>query len=253
MDLQAPSDLTQTMQRLLSDLQQRGQVALFPHTWSLHFIYLPQRLFFNPHQPAIISPLLHDDKSDDFRAKVAFERLAVLGGRVRDSMEASISRPVSYAAQYLVEAECRHYLAWAFSSLYRMDPRMARRIVIVTARTRADPHEDCAMRCEEVLMRIKQEVQEQEQERESEDEEEGTCFGIAISGPIVALVALNCGQHAAPVRTLHVCDFSDPDGDVWEAIALALHIIHARNDHYRQIQRLQTDSLQDQYANIHIR
>lgn len=109
---------------------------------------------------------------------------------------------------------------------------MARRIVIVTARTRADPHEDCAMRCEEVLMRIKQEVQEQEQERESEDEEEGTCFGIAISGPIVALVALNCGQHAAPVRTLHVCDFSDPDGDVWEAIALALHIIHARNDHY---------------------
>jgi hypothetical protein len=58
-----------------------------------------------------------------------------------------------------------------------------------------------------------------------------TVFGLAICGPRLAIVALSAADPIkGPVRTLAVCDFTESDQDLWNAVAIAMVCLAARDE-----------------------
>ena len=71
-----------------------------------------------------------------------------------------------------------------------------------------------------------------EKEKEKKDEFEHelpTLYGIVIAHSIVSLVTLNAAEPDKPVRSIALFDLSDDDHDVWNAFAIAIVVILARN------------------------
>jgi hypothetical protein len=71
-----------------------------------------------------------------------------------------------------------------------------------------------------------------------------TIYGIAVAGAVVALLSLDAhvGDDAAP-RTMIILDFSDITLDFWNAIAVALLVIAAREDELERHEFYQTNDL----------
>ena len=58
-----------------------------------------------------------------------------------------------------------------------------------------------------------------------------TVYGLAICGPRIAVVALSAADPTdGAVRTLVVCDFTDAGQDLWNAVAVAMVCIAARDE-----------------------
>jgi hypothetical protein len=58
-----------------------------------------------------------------------------------------------------------------------------------------------------------------------------TVYGLAICGPRIAIVALSAADpKKGPVRTLVVCDFTDSGQDLWNAVAVAMVCLAARDE-----------------------
>jgi hypothetical protein len=58
-----------------------------------------------------------------------------------------------------------------------------------------------------------------------------TVYGLAICGPRVAIVALSSAEPVeGAVRTLVVCDFTDAGQDLWNAVAVAMVALAARDE-----------------------
>ena len=58
-----------------------------------------------------------------------------------------------------------------------------------------------------------------------------TCYGLAICGPRIAVVALSAADPVeGAVRTLVVCDFTDAGQDLWNAVAVAMVCLAARDE-----------------------
>ena len=58
-----------------------------------------------------------------------------------------------------------------------------------------------------------------------------TVFGLAICGPRLAIVALSAADPTdGLVRTLAVCDFTERDQDLWNAVAIAMVCLAARDE-----------------------
>ena len=75
-----------------------------------------------------------------------------------------------------------------------------------------------------------------------------TVYGLAICGPRIAIVALSSADpNDGAVRTLCVCDFTDASQDLWNAVAVAMVCLAARdearersslNDYEEEVRRL---------------
>jgi hypothetical protein len=58
-----------------------------------------------------------------------------------------------------------------------------------------------------------------------------TVYGLAICGPRIAVVALSAADpDDGVVRTLAVCDFTDSGQDLWNAVAVAMVCLAARDE-----------------------
>jgi hypothetical protein len=58
-----------------------------------------------------------------------------------------------------------------------------------------------------------------------------TVYGLAICGPRIAIVALSCADPVGGiVRTLVVCDYTDAGQDLWNAVAVAMVCLAARDE-----------------------
>lgn len=58
-----------------------------------------------------------------------------------------------------------------------------------------------------------------------------TVYGLAICGPRIAIVALSSADPKnGVVRTLVVCDFTDAGQDLWNAVAVAMVSLAARDE-----------------------
>jgi hypothetical protein len=58
-----------------------------------------------------------------------------------------------------------------------------------------------------------------------------TVYGLAICGPRIAVVALSSADPKnGVVRTLVVCDFTDAGQDLWNAVAIAMVCLAARDE-----------------------
>jgi hypothetical protein len=75
-----------------------------------------------------------------------------------------------------------------------------------------------------------------------------TVYGLAICGPRIAIVALSSADPKdGVVRTLSVCDLTDAGQDLWNAVAVAMVCLAARdeareraglNDYEEEVRRL---------------
>ena len=58
-----------------------------------------------------------------------------------------------------------------------------------------------------------------------------TVYGLAICGPRIAIVSLSSSDpEKGSVRTLSVCDFTDASQDLWNAVAIAMVCLAARDE-----------------------
>ena len=58
-----------------------------------------------------------------------------------------------------------------------------------------------------------------------------TVYGLAICGPRIAVIALSAANpRDGAVRTLVVCDFTDAGQDLWNAVAVAMVCLAARDE-----------------------
>ena len=56
-------------------------------------------------------------------------------------------------------------------------------------------------------------------------------YGLAICGPRIAVVSLSAADPInGAVRTLVVCDFTDAGQDLWNAVAIAMVCLAARDE-----------------------
>jgi len=71
-----------------------------------------------------------------------------------------------------------------------------------------------------------------DKEKGKEDEFEHdlpTLYGLVIAHTIVAVVTLNATQPDKPVRSIALFDLGDDEQDVWNAFAIAIVVVLARN------------------------
>ena len=58
-----------------------------------------------------------------------------------------------------------------------------------------------------------------------------TVYGLAICGPRIAIVSLSAADpKKGPIRTLVICDLTDPGQDLWNAAAVAMVCLAARDE-----------------------
>lgn len=88
---------------LHSRLGELGKFAAFPATWALDFISLPDELFVEPEEQALICSM-HPHKQA--KAILAFDALMQLGGRIRDKFTAGI-KPEAFVKKAL-----KRYVDW---------------------------------------------------------------------------------------------------------------------------------------------
>ena len=84
-------------------LGELGKFAAFPASWALDFISLPDELFVEPDEEALICSM-HPKKQA--KAILAFDALMQLGGRIRDKIRANL-KPEAY-----VKTALKRYVEW---------------------------------------------------------------------------------------------------------------------------------------------
>ena len=94
---------------------------------------------------------------------------------------------------------------------------------------------------EESKCKVKSEEEEEaeDEEEEADENEEATgkdylhslptLYGLVIAHTVVALVTYDCSVEGRPLRNLALFDFGDDEQDVWNAFAVAMIVIWARN------------------------
>ena len=89
---------------LFTRVRRRGTYPVFPPNWMLDFSNLPDELFVQPGEEAIVGAL---NKSGEVKAILAFDNLMQLGGRVRDKMESG------GRVEPFIKKEITRYIEWA--------------------------------------------------------------------------------------------------------------------------------------------
>lgn len=78
--------------------------------------------------------------------------------------------------------------------------------------------------------KVKEKEKEKQDPKEDEFEHElPTLYGLVIAHTIVAVVTLNANAPDKPVRSIALFDLSDDQQDVWNACAIAIVVVLARN------------------------
>ncbi|KAF2149038.1 hypothetical protein K461DRAFT_56646 [Myriangium duriaei CBS 260.36] len=219
-------------QPLVQHILLRGREPLLPSHWVWDFRFLPSSLFVpSPSPTPTLLSSLGSKKGADFRAQRALEDLLLLGPRVRDA-KLTGSRPEEGAVKVL-----SRYLTWAYKDggVQRARPPMVAFYAGHERESNEDLQRGIAERMGTAVGHWR---------RYLADTEEGRVGMPVVYGVVVceAVVAVTCFdpmdvegeiRGAAEVerymKALVVLDLSAPGLDVWNALALALVIVHVRD------------------------
>ncbi|RPB19580.1 hypothetical protein L211DRAFT_621952 [Terfezia boudieri ATCC MYA-4762] len=232
-------------------IRARGSYPLFPPHWMLDFSNLPDELFVGPGEEPIIGAR---NRKREVRGILAFDALMQLGGRVRDKWESGM-----FSEKWLGK-ELGKYVDWAMK-----DGEIPSTYTGVFAISGAPIFETCewrmSKRMSELAERHRTALETSRQFYASRrgsllpsyltdpsnpssnpstllpsplpphgEAPPANLYGFAIVGCVVALVTLNTAKLEAPTRTLLVVDYLDHRMDVWNAIAIALVVVQARDE-----------------------
>ncbi|KAI5795547.1 hypothetical protein EDC01DRAFT_614694 [Geopyxis carbonaria] len=214
--------------QLFLRIKNRGFEPLMPAHWQVDFGTMPDNLFFAAHEVGHIDSItLHGT----FKATSAFQALVNLGGLVRTKQE------VRKDPEEMILGVLRKYIVWSVEDVragLKGHPDIHPRIVLAGSYGKGPKH--CEAKMQRRLVELATELRNEEATLASlgtprEPSASATLYGLAVSGCVVALVSLDARNTAAPMpKTLALLDFSDTTLDFWNAVAIALLVIGARDD-----------------------
>lgn len=260
-----PPDFAPRLIALFERIQRRGSEPLFPSSWQLDFLGLPENLFLSefsdPSYAAIRS--MSGDKSSEFRGKLAIERMLLVGRAVRDRMDLNElyrTDAQQLPVEALIKKELDRLLQWTCAdaeveqeqlSLFiavstrnksptkessedydQLTAKMTKRLTRL-ARSHRDAVEKLVTHDQYATMRSKDKGIQALGNLESyriERARSTTVYGICICGPLMVIVALNTRDPEFPIRTLLTIDYADADQDLWNTLSVVLTIMTAKEE-----------------------
>ncbi|KAK4990437.1 hypothetical protein LTR66_006794 [Elasticomyces elasticus] len=218
---------------LVQKISLRGFEPLLPKHWSLDFNFLPTALFTaDIKEQAFIESL--SDK--DFRATKALTSLIELGYAVRDKLVSHL------APEALLERAISQYIKWSeqdagFNSATYIpviaietgDVDTPTRVLQDAIRAKLEALADQwanALRIDPSVASSPTAVQP---EAKAFKQTPPTLYGIVITHTLVAVVAYLPMQATPALKTVAIFDFGDADYNVWNELAVAILVCHARN------------------------
>jgi hypothetical protein len=240
---------------LIQRIHNRGREPVFAFHWRMDFPMMPEGMFLPPGHPH--PGYIYEVGKSEFRAKHAFERLMRLGPKVRDKIT------VGLAPEGLIVKELRAYMAWADWDSINQFPHYP--FVEIYAGTR---DEDVNAMQDTLLLRLSQLHQRWKnaptdahapkrpppflgERRRDDDDEPPPLYGILVSHTLIGLVAFMPGAEDSDsigyLRTVGVFDFNVVGYDVWTALALALLVVHVRNEAVKRGCPAMRDGMKDRW------
>lgn len=238
---------------LIQRIHNRGREPIFAFHWRIDFPMMPEGMFL---------PAYHDHRgyintlgNNDFRAKHAFERLMQLGPKVRDKIT------VGLAPEKLIVDEVRRYMAWADWDSHNQFPTYP--FIEIHTGTR---DEDVSALQDTLLLRLsnlhKHWLSPSDQAPKRPDpfirpaddtlDQPPPLYGILVSHTLLGIVAFMPGAEDSDsigyLRTVGVFDFNVVGYDVWTSLALALLVVHARDEGVRRGCAMRRKGMRNRWA-----
>ncbi|KAG9528364.1 hypothetical protein KCU93_g4392, partial [Aureobasidium melanogenum] len=238
---------------LIQRIHNRGREPIFAFHWHLDFPMMPEGMFLPAYHahPGYINTL----RNKDFRAKHAFDRLMQLGPKVRDKIT------VGLAPEKLIVDEVQRYMAWADWDSNNQFPTYP--FIEIHTGTR---DEDVNALQDALLLRLsnlhKHWLSPSDQApqrpapfiRPADDnlDQPPPLYGILVSHTLLGIVAFVPGAEDSDsigyLRTVGVFDFNVAGYDVWTSLALALLVIHVRDEGVRRGCSRRRDGMRNRWA-----
>ncbi|KAL0256387.1 hypothetical protein SLS55_008781 [Diplodia seriata] len=216
-------------------LAMRGWEAVLPKSWSLSFDSFPRLLFTDDPKNEYIKAL----SGNQFRAMKALRLLVNTPSRARDATLKEVNPPPSRQPEKLIHRAIDAYMKWAFADAGVSDVTPTLALVSVPRDVEAKVVEE---KMTQRLVKLKREWKENLAIGE-ETAGSGnavivdqlcappTIYGIAISHLTVSFVVLQDGDdgHERPGVHQFLCkDMDDVAYDLWDAISIAIIVMHCR-------------------------
>lgn len=216
---------------LFQRIRRRGLEPLMPAHWQVDFATMPDNLFQDPGEQAVIEGLT---LGGTFAATAAFQAMVNLGAGVRGKLE------TRREVESRILGVLRRYVCWAVEDAALDKRHIQPMIAISSSQERGAEH--CEQRMDKKLHDLAAEFRVEEAQliaagHEIKPESPSTVYGMAVAGCVVALITLDARNRKAPTRTLLVVDFSDVTLDFWNAVGIALVVIAARDDELLRLDR----------------
>lgn len=238
---------------LIQRIHNRGREPIFAFHWRIDFPMMPEGMFLPAYHahPGYINTL----RNKDFRAKHAFERLMQLGPKVRDKIT------VGLAPEKLIVDEVQRYMAWADWDSNNQFPSYP--FIEIHTGTR---DEDVNALQDTLLLRLsnlhKHWMAPSDQAPKRPDpfirpadddlDQPPPLYGILVSHTLLGIVAFVPGAEDSDsigyLRTVGVFDFNVVGYDVWTSLALALLVVHVRDEGVRRGCSRRRDGMKNRWA-----
>lgn len=239
----------------------------FPASWQADFLGLPQILFMESTTELCSSPIksFSNDGTGAFRAKFAFERLLLVGQEVRIRME-SLSRNETVdlsSCEAVMQEGLRRFSSWA-SKDAGLTPKSLSLFLVSCSRGRRinhdQRHEEFQRSSNKMLLKLRRLSQIHREAQlhanisnpiqqsrfniwsrrapagpavigcaEHKNPPASIIYGFHLTDYKLNIVSLNTSEEQFPVRTLLTIDYSEPEQDLWSAIAIVLTVMAARD------------------------
>ncbi|KAL6710293.1 hypothetical protein ACN47E_009239 [Coniothyrium glycines] len=216
---------------LFQKLALRGFEPIIPTEWFDDFETLPEDLFTASIDKAFIRP----SQGSDYNAQLALNKLFELGGHARDAWQtrARVRTPAFHIKQAV-----QNYTAWAMRDgriqhlwpalpLFQIVTWSAKTNVSVGEQIMLDKLRKLHTRWYEALRNHPAALKEN-----SSIVEVPTLYGVTASHSVMAFVSYappSEENEKAQLRLIAMFDFGKEDYDVWNALAIAIFVIHCRN------------------------
>jgi hypothetical protein len=216
---------------LVQKIKMRGHEPLLPQSWRFNFRSFPDALFA-PDDDAFIGSICNQH----FRAEKALEKLLELGAQVRDSdIVSSRTRPEMHIRRMM-----EVYQKWAALDS-GLDPHTAIPLIALEAKPAGysvtDLHQNANRKLERLAARYRAAFRVLESTENSPASKASTqysypvptLYAIVASHTLIALMAYKPEDPTPDAKPIAFFDMTNSNYDVWNALALAIMVCHARN------------------------
>ncbi|KAJ5488954.1 hypothetical protein N7539_003844 [Penicillium diatomitis] len=214
---------------LYLDLATRGCFPLFPPIWKRDFTTLPDSLF-----PSTESELDNNDFAFTVHARPRFHAIRAFHALLRAPGHVRDCRILTVRPQDVARKAIKKYLRWAIADAGLTETRETKSAYAVTTQRPGEKTLSVVQRATEKMEYLGRE--HQRMFANVENPYWPTLIGFCICGPIVVILSVDTDPSSPiwePERDSHVkymgqFDMSKDSQDVWNALAVAIAVIHIR-------------------------